>query len=113
MTSKVTPHAAELSELVRRYFAEIDSYDRRTFRDDAEANAVADRTFGATLKHMVGVPARTPDDALAALDWLVREGADLESDYYSDEAGDRSLHGRVVTSLVDAVRGYIEWQRAL
>jgi hypothetical protein len=27
---------------------------------------------------MVGVPARTREDALAALDWLTKEGADLD-----------------------------------
>ena len=52
---------------------------------------------------MIGVPARTTGDALAALDWLIKEGANLEDEYGEDVL----FFGEVVTSLVDAIKGYI------
>jgi hypothetical protein len=52
---------------------------------------------------MIGLPAPTAGDALAAIDWLIKEGANLEDEYGDDVL----FFGEVVTSLVDAVRGYI------
>jgi glycerol kinase len=96
----------QLAALVNRYFAEVDAFNARALSDgytDEEADALADATFEATLRQMIGVPARTTEDALAALDWLIKEGADLESEYGE---GDR-MFGGVVTSLVDAIRDHI------
>jgi hypothetical protein len=50
---------------------------------------------------MIGVPARTAEDALAAIDFLIRENASFEDLDYDNH------WGRVMTSLVDAIRGYI------
>jgi len=55
------------------------------------------------MEQMIGVPARTADDAPAAMDWLVKEGVDFESGL-----GDDGSHQQLVTSLVKAIRGYIE-----
>jgi hypothetical protein len=94
-----------LAALVHRYFAEVDAFNTRALSDpstDEEADALAAATYNATLRQMIGVPARSMGDALAALDWLIKEGADLESEY----AGDL-FFGEIVTSLVDAIRGHI------
>jgi hypothetical protein len=96
----------QLAALVHRYFAEVDAFNARALSDgytNEEADALADATFEATLRQMIGVPARTTGDALAALNWLIKEGADLESEYGEDVL----FFGEVVTSLVDAIKDYI------
>jgi len=68
-----------------RYWAEIDAFNVSGFnpvtgqyRSDKKSDAVAAATYEKTLLAMVGVPARTREDALAALDWLIKEGTDLD-----------------------------------
>jgi hypothetical protein len=56
---------------------------------------------------MIGVPARAAENALAALDWLIRDGVDFEIEYHDDP---ESSHEEV--SLVAAIRGYIEGRAA-
>jgi hypothetical protein len=95
----------QLAALVSRYFAEVDAFNTRALTDastDEEADALAEATYRTTLRQMIGTPARTPDDALAALDWLFKEDADFKNEY-----GGAGLFGRVVTSLVDAIKDYI------
>jgi hypothetical protein len=90
---------------VKRYFAEIDAFNGFVITDnrgDEEANAMAEATYEATRERMIGVPARSAEDALAAMDWLTKEGVDFET-----ELGDDGPHEQVVTSLVDAIRNYI------
>ena len=81
--------------------SEVNSSNRISVGDgrtDEENDALAEATFEATREQMVGVPARTAEDALAALDWLIKEGVDFETDYLSsDPLGD---HEEVVASLV-------------
>jgi hypothetical protein len=77
----------QLATLVHRYFDEVDAFNTRALTDastDEEADALAEATYNATLRQMIGVPARTMGDALAALDWLIKEGADLENEYAGD-----------------------------
>jgi hypothetical protein len=96
-----------LAALVKRYTEEVDVFNATDHETDEESDAHAESTYQATLKQMVGLPARTAEDALAALDWLIYEGADLSSEY--------DLHGLdvvnkfscTVTSLMNAVRDYI------
>ena len=61
---------------------------------------LADTTWKKTMKEMIGLPARTADDALAALDWLVRDDAELDV---------IRMYGpdNIVASLVTAIRGYL------
>jgi hypothetical protein len=91
---------SELAALVRRYFAEIDAFN--TFarnRTDEEADAFAASTFEKTMRQIVGVPARTRKDALAALEFLERE--EFIETWVNDGEG-------LSESLVAAIRGYIE-----
>ncbi len=85
----------QLASLVKLYFAQVDTFNNTEHPTDAEFDAHAG-PYHATLEQMVGVPALTAEDALAAIDWLVKEGADLESEY--------GYYGDIVTSMVDAVR---------
>jgi hypothetical protein len=67
--------------LVRRYFEEVEYFNATSLADDRsdeESDALAEATFDKTMHEMVGVPARSRDDALAALEWLIKEGADLD-----------------------------------
>ena len=93
----------QLAGLVSRYFAEVDVFNATAHQTDEESDAHAESTCLATLRRIIGTPARTADDALAAMDWLIKENAD-----FKNELGDtESIYGRAVTSLVDALRGYI------
>jgi hypothetical protein len=97
----------QLAALVHRYFDEVDAFNAHALSDgctDDEADALAETTFNATLRQMIGVPARTTADALAALDWLIKEGANLEDEYGGEDV---LFFGEVVTSLVDAIRDHI------
>jgi hypothetical protein len=66
---------------------------------DKEANALAEATYEATTRQMIGVPARSADNALAAMDWITKEGA-----HSMIELGGGTFWGRVSDSLVNAVR---------
>jgi hypothetical protein len=46
---------------------------------------------------MVGVPARTREDALAAIDWIEHDGKECLIDF----------HDELTNSLVHAIRGYL------
>jgi hypothetical protein len=94
--------------LVRRYFAEVDAFNDFALADertDEQADAFAAATYEKTMLEMVGVPARTREDALAALEWLIRDGADLDE---LNQQEDWNPFCNVAGSLVDAIRGYIE-----
>jgi hypothetical protein len=95
-----------LAALVRLYFEQVEAFNSRPNTDgetDAEANALLEATCNATLRQMIGIPAVSAGDALAALHHLEEEGADLESMKYSD-----SLYDDVFRSLLNAIRGYLE-----
>jgi hypothetical protein len=105
----------ELAALVRRYFEECEAFNQTgpdpitgEWRSDEESDALAAVTFDKTGRELIGVPARTTEDALAALEWLAKEGADLDELNW----GDWSPHANIVASLVDAIRGYIEGRAA-
>ena len=93
---------SELAGLIRRYWVEWNAFPNGA--SDDEINAYVAATFRATEDAMIGVPARTAEDALAALDFLIRESEDFELDLSDDEG----LHG----SLIGAVRDYIARQVA-
>lgn len=93
--------ASQLAALISRYFAEVDVFNATPHPTDKEFNTHAATTFDRTLRQMIGVPARTADDALAAIDFLIREEASFEELAYGNQ------WARVVASLVDAIRGYI------
>jgi hypothetical protein len=103
-----TGEPGEMAALVRRYFAELDAFTAfGKGKTDEEADAFAAATYEATMERMVGVPARTSEDALAALDWLIEDGADLDG---LADGVDWSPLAPIIRSLVDAIRGYIAAQ---
>ena len=89
-----------LASLVKRYFAEVDAFNTSPLDDDGHFHG--DQPFDATLEEMIGVPAQTADDALAAIDWLKHDGEGCMI-----ELGGDGLYGQVAGSLVDAVRDYL------
>jgi hypothetical protein len=101
---------SELAAIVRRYFAELDEFDSMPGHvfdalPDAEVHAIANATYAGTAKKMIGVPARTPADALAAVDWIIREGRDSVIEI--DGKPDAFLYNRVTHSLIHALRDYL------
>lgn len=92
----------QLAALVRRYFAEIEAFNAAAkYETDDESDARAEATFDITVRQIVGVPARSAEDAIAALDWITRDGGQcmIELGY-----GD---YGRAAESLMNTVRGYL------
>jgi hypothetical protein len=92
-----------LLQLITRYRCELDAFNANQFEDDDECIAAANSTFESTLSNMVGMPAETKAEALAALQLLQHELEDL-----SLAAGQLATN---LTSLFAAVRGYIEKQQ--
>jgi len=92
----------ELAALVKRYFEQVDVFNRVAVQDgrtDKQNDALARATYDKTLQRIIGAPARTSDDALAALEFLERE--EMIETWAGDAEG-------LSESLVDAIRGYIE-----
>jgi hypothetical protein len=92
----------ELSVLVRRYFEQVDVFNRVAVQDgrtDKQNDALARATYEKTTRQIVGVPARTRKDALAALEFLERE--EFIETWANNGEG-------LSESLVAAIRGYIE-----
>ena len=63
---------------------------------------LADQPFDATLREMVGVPASTREDALAAITWIIFEGKEFMIDLDGD-----TLYRQVACSLTVALRDYL------
>ena len=63
----------------------------------------SEQPYDVTMIEMIGVPALSADDALAAMDWITREGADsmIELD------PDGTVWARTSASLMNAVRDYL------
>ena len=79
----------ELASLIRRYFEEVKTFhDSDLVADDDYF--LADAPFDATLRKMVGAPASTREDALAAITWIIFEGKESMIEL----AGD-TLYGQV------------------
>jgi len=101
----------ELAALVRRYFAETEAFcSFARDRTDEECDAFAATTYEGTMERMVGIPAWTAEDALAALDWLIKDEANLG--HLDTESREWHVGSRVAGSLVDAIREYIEGRAA-
>ena len=95
---KDATEGGELAALIQRYFEETDafsSWSSETSPSDEEFDARADATFNATSEALSSVPARTREDALAAIEFLERENC-VETSWAPAEA------------LLNAIRGYIE-----
>jgi hypothetical protein len=96
---------ASLAGLIEAYFTAVDAFNRRqcsSAETDAEADAIADATIYPALYAIIDVPARTAQDALAAFDFLIAEGVDLDK-----EAGEPENFQRVVEFVIQAIRGYL------
>ena len=89
----------ELAALVRRYFAEVDAFNNDPrIADDFESDKLAAATYERTLRKIVRTPARTADDAVAAIDCLLKD-----SDGCMVETDEDSVHG----ALIRTVRTYL------
>ena len=64
-----------MAALIQRYHSEVDAFNATDHPTDKDSNAHA--TYQATIREMIGVPARSAEDALAAIDFFIKEGADL------------------------------------
>jgi hypothetical protein len=96
--------SGELASLMRRYWAEIDVFNATPHPTDKESDAHAASTYEFTLAQMIGVPARSRDDALAAFQFI-RDELELEDRFGGDLAD-------ALSSLLDAVDGYISGRGA-
>jgi hypothetical protein len=94
---------SELAALINRYWAQVDAWNAIEDKTDEEFHA--DTPFDATLEQMVDVPARTADDAVAAIDWILKEGKEDTSIGFDRDSD--MLFDRIAVSLMDAVRGYV------
>jgi len=100
----------ELAALCRRYWQQVDAFNNLEDLSDDESDAHAAATFERTVRLMIGVSARNAEDALAALDWLIKESTNMYL-VLNDTAGDAFDPDNdldcLTVSLVRAVRGYI------
>ena len=67
---------SDLAALVRRYFAEVETFNRIALADgrtEEQNDALEESTYLATLSQMESVPVRTAEDALAAIDFAIRQ----------------------------------------
>src|ERR1700757_2835404 len=96
---KSIPEGGELARLVRRYFAEVAAFNADPRLDD-DGFFAADQPFDATLKQMLGVPVRCPEDALAGVEWLIGQDCMIE-------LGGDLIYGQVAGSIVTALRDYL------
>ena len=92
----------QLAALIRRYWAEVDAFNADPAMED-DGLYFSEQPFDLTARQMIGVPARSADDALAAIELVIRDGEHsmIELD------PDGSKWARLHTSLVTAVRDYL------
>jgi hypothetical protein len=69
---------------------------------DGEAS-LAECSLDHLMEKMIGLPARGANDALAAMDWIIRHGPHGTIELNADGG----LWARVGASLVNAVRDYL------
>jgi hypothetical protein len=108
----------ELAALVKLYFEQLAEFNATDHKTDRESNRHAATTYEKTRKQMIGVPARSAEDAIAAIDFLVKESefdtVDLSVNQVLDEDANLWMAiadepmDPVAMSLVKAVRGYLE-----
>jgi hypothetical protein len=96
--SYTTYPSPSLATLVRRYWDEVDA--EPNLDDEGNVNASAQ----ATMSRMMGVPARSSEDALAALDFLLAEGVDLGREHDPIHLTEVDGLSEITTSLVHAIR---------
>jgi hypothetical protein len=99
----------ELAALLREYWRQSEIFEATNHLTDAEANADAARLWEETLRPLIGVPARTTEDALAAIDYILSVG---EHSMIELGADDDRLFPRVEYSLLNAVRNYLAEESA-
>ena len=93
--------SSELATLVQRYFAEVDHFNIVAITDDRtdeQNDALAEATYYRTEHEMERTPVRTPQDALAILDYFERE------DVFGHYCGEMNT---IIGSLVGGLRAYL------
>jgi hypothetical protein len=107
-----TTERSELASLIDLYWRQVDAFNDTPFDNDVDFDVQALMTYEATRERMVGVPARTAEDAVAALDWLIRDECELsvlsEDGGCSEADGPIGDYHTLVLSLVNAIRDYIK-----
>jgi len=110
LAAKAVSGGGELAALIRLYGQQVDQYNAMDDYSDEHGDRVAAATYERTARLMIGVPARNAEDALAALDWLIKESANQYL-VLNDTAGDAFDPDNdldcLTVSLVRAVRGYV------
>jgi len=96
----------ELASILALYWQQVDEFNDAQHISDEESDAHAAATYEATLRRVIGMPARTSNDALAALDWLSKESEWNHLNLDQIEWNDNE-YGSAVVSLAHAIRGYI------
>jgi hypothetical protein len=59
----------ELASILVLYWQQVDEFNDAQHISDEESDAHAAATYEATWRRVIGMPARTSNDALAALGW--------------------------------------------
>ena len=93
---------SEFAAMVRRYYAEVDVFNRTEHETDDEANADSEATWRTTFRGLRGVPVRTAEDALAAVDLIIREGEGCMISLNSEYADEATL-----AFVVNSLRAYL------
>jgi hypothetical protein len=83
-----------LAELGKRYFAEAAAFEASNIDTDEGLDALAEETWMATERRMIGVPVQSDDDALAAVDWLIHSSNGCMICFEEDE-----IEGSVIREL--------------
>jgi hypothetical protein len=103
VNTKISAGGGELAGLIKLYWQQVHEFNNAEHITDDESDSYAAATYEATLQRIVGVPAKSREDALAAMDWLMREHADFGYQYGDTD----NSFGSAVTWLTDEVIRYI------
>jgi hypothetical protein len=103
--AKAETSGGELAGLIRLYWQQVDYFNSAWHISDREADAFAASTYEATLHRLELVPVRTSEDAVTAIEWVLREakedGIDIGPVY------DGCLYSRIATRFLTEARNFL------
>jgi hypothetical protein len=117
LTADPTAAAPSLASLLRSYLAECDAINQRCHAipdDHPDPDGVLAAWLDANnakLRQAIALPARTADDALAAVNWLQRHGS-FDATSYEIDRYEPCLFEKVSWHLIEAARNYIAAQQS-
>jgi hypothetical protein len=108
----VVPFAAqagggELAALCRLYWQQVDEFNSTDHYTDEHSDRHAAETYERTVRLMTGAPARNAEDALAAIDWLIKKSPWFHICLSADDCDHNNDLDCLTVSLIGAVRGYV------